>query len=91
MTEPVEGICVAYDLDGVSHFREGLVSIITHAMAHDGYVGGWLDPRDSSYCFDSVRLFPEDELEEALEFARENRQEAVYILSSGEEIIFGFQ
>ena len=41
---------------------------------------------DSLYYFDSVRLFPEDSLSAAVNFGKANHQEAVYRLSSGEEI-----
>lgn len=41
---------------------------------------------DSLYYFDSVRLFPEDSLSAAVNFGKANHQEAIYKLSSGEEI-----
>ena len=41
---------------------------------------------EGMYYFDSIKIFPEDQLEETLEFARENGQIAVYIISTGEEI-----
>lgn len=56
------------------------------SVEHDGYVGGWYDSESGLYYFDSTRLFPEDQLEEALQFARDNDQLAIYDLSTGEEI-----
>ena len=86
MDEPTEGICVGYAATQDCHSREGLDYVVSHALEHDGYVGGWLDQTDSLYYFDSVRIFPESEREEALKFARDNGQIAVFVLSSGEEI-----
>ena len=39
------------------------------------------------YYFDSVRLFPEDSLEAAVNFGKANFQKAVYRLSTGEDIL----
>ena len=86
MKEPDEGIAVSYAATQGSHSRESLVFVVTHALEHDGYVGGWLDTETGLYYFDSTRLFPEDQREAALQFARENGQTAVYVISTGEEI-----
>lgn len=86
MAEPTEGIAVSYAATQGSHSRESLPFVVTHALEHDGYVGGWLDTESGLYFFDSTKLFPEDRLEEALEFARQNGQQAVYVISTGEEI-----
>ena len=86
MKEPSEGIAVSYSATQRSHSRESLYFVVSHALGHDGYVGGWLDGETGLYYFDSTRLFPEDRLDEALAFARENNQTAVYIISTREEI-----
>lgn len=86
MTEPTEGIAVSYAATQGSHSRESLTFVVTHALEHDGYVGGWLDTESGLYDYDSTRLFPEDQLEEALEFARQNGQQVIYVISTGEEI-----
>lgn len=86
MEMPSEGIAVAYAATQGCHSRDGLVAVVRHALEHDGYVGGWYDSESGLYYFDSTRLFPEDQLEEALQFARDNGQLAVYVLSTGEEI-----
>ncbi len=86
MTEPAEGICVAYAQTQSSHGREGLEKAIDHAAKHNGYVGGWYDRSDSLYYFDSVRLFPEDSLEAAGNFGKANLQKSVYRLSDAREI-----
>lgn len=86
MEEPIEGIAVSYAATQGSHSRKSLTFVVAHALEHDGYVGGWLDPASGLHYFDSTRLFPEDRLDEALQFARENGQRAVYIISTGQEI-----
>lgn len=65
MTTPTEGIVVAYAAPQGCHSREKLNYVISHAMIHEGIVGGWLDVTDSLYYFDSSRIFPEDSLEAA--------------------------
>ena len=86
MEESTEGIAVSYAATQGCHSRDSLKFVITHALEHDGYVGGWLDSESGFYYFDSTKLFPEDQMEEALKFAYENGQLAIFILSTGEEI-----
>ena len=86
MTEPTDGISVAYAATHGSHSREALDSVVSHALKHNGFVGGWLDITDSLYYFDSTRIFPEDSLEAAKKFGVENGQIAIYIISAGKEI-----
>jgi len=86
MTAPTEGISVAYAATQNSHSRDQLDMVVKHSLEHSGYVGGWYDSYDGQYYFDSVRLFPEDQLEEALEFAEENGQYAVFVISTSTEI-----
>ena len=83
---PSEGICVAYAATQDKHSKEDLGYVVSHALAHDGFVGGWWNSEDSLYYFDSVRIFPETDLGEAVSFARENGQLAVFVLSTGEEV-----
>jgi len=86
MTEPTEGIAVAYAATQDCHSRERLDFVIEHAMKHDGFVGGWLDITDSLYYFESTRVFPEDSLGAARKFGLENDQIAIFIISEGKEI-----
>ena len=86
MTEPTEGVVVAYAATQGCHSRKQLGRVVRHAVRHDGYVGGWLDTTDSLYYFDSSRLFPEDSLAAAIRFGIDNGQIAVFILSQGREI-----
>ena len=86
MTQPTEGIAVSYAVTQDSHSRNQLDKVVSHALEHDGYVGGWLNKDSGLYYFDSTRLFPEDQLDEALKFGKENGQSSVFILSSGGEV-----
>ena len=86
MTEPAEGVVVAYAATQGYHSRKQLGRVVRHAVRHDGYVGGWLDTADSLYYFDSSRLFPEDSLAAAIRFGIENGQIAIFILSEGREV-----
>ena len=41
MTEPTEGIAVSYAETQNSHSRDQLDKVVSHALCHDGHVGGW--------------------------------------------------
>ncbi len=86
MAEPTKGVTVAYAATQSSHSRDNIDSVVSHALQHDGYVGGWYNKKDGLYYFDSSRLFPENSLKEALRFGSDNGQHSVYILSLGAEI-----
>lgn len=86
LTVPTEGICVAYGATQNSHGRQALDAVVSHATAHDGFVGGWFNLADSLFYFDSVRLFPEDSLEAAVNFGKANFQKSIFNLSTREEI-----
>lgn len=86
LTEPTEGVVVAYAATQGCHSRKQLNRVVRHAIRHDGYVGGWLDTADSLYYFDSSRIFPEDSLDAAIHFGVKNKQIAIYVLSDGREV-----
>ena len=90
MTEPTEGIAVSYAATQDSHSRDQLDFVVEHSLQHDGYVGGWLNTENGLYYFDSTKLFPEDQLEEALLFGKENGQTSVYILSTGTDVYINY-
>ena len=69
---PTEGISVAYAATQDRHSKEDLGDVVSHALAHDGYVGGWWNSEDSLYYFDSVRILPESAAGEAVTFALKN-------------------
>ena len=81
MTVPKEGIAVSYAATQGSHSRDKLDFVVRHALQHDGYVGGWQNPENGLYYFDSTRLFPEDKLADALKFGRDNGQYSAFVLS----------
>ena len=86
MTEPTEGIAVSYAATQNSHSRNQLYKVVSHALQHDGYVGGWLNSEDGLYYFDSTKLFPKDDLKSAIQFGKENGQNSVFILSTYTDI-----
>jgi len=81
LRQPTEGLAVSYLATQNSFDKKSLPAVIRHARAHDGFVGGWYDPEEGKYYFDSSRIFPEDSLTAALAFARENQQHTVYDLA----------
>jgi ABC-type amino acid transport substrate-binding protein len=86
MTEPTEGIAVSYAETQNSHSRNQLGKVVSHALSHDGFVGGWLNTADGLYYFDSTKLFPENKLGDAIRFGKENCQHSVFILSTFTDI-----
>ena len=99
MTEPTEGIAVSYAATQNSHSRDQLGKVVSHALQHEGYVGGWYKGgtrdvdnivgghrEDGLYYFDSTKLFPENDLKGALQFGKENGQHSVFILSTYTDI-----
>ena len=86
MTKPTRGIAVSYAETKNSHSRNQLDKVVSHALKHDGFVGGWLNSENGLYYFDSTKLFPETLLKEAIQFGKENGQLSVFILSTYSEI-----
>ena len=82
MTEPTEGIAVSYAATQNSHSRDQLDKVVSHALQHEGYVGGWFNSEDGLYYFDSTKLFPENDLKGAIQLGKENGQHSVFILST---------
>ena len=90
MRVPTEGIAVSYAATQNSHSRDRLHKVISHALQHDGYVGGWFNSEDGFYYFDSTKLFPENDLKGAIQFGKENGQSTVFILSTSTDMpIYG--
>ena len=86
MTEPTEGIAVSYAATQNSHSRDQLDKVVSHALQHEGYVGGWYNSEDGLYYFDSTKLFPENDLKGAIQFGKENGQHSLFILSTYTDI-----
>ena len=90
MMVPTEGIAVSYAATQNSHSRDQLHKVVSHALQHDGYVGGWYNSEDGFYYFDSTKLFPENDLKGAIQFGKENGQSSVFILSTSTDLpIYG--
>ncbi len=86
MTVPTEGIAVSYAATQNSHSRDQLDKVVSHALLHDGYVGGWYNSAEGLYYFDSTKLFPENDLKGAVQFGKENGQYSVFVLSTYTDI-----
>ncbi|MDM8174810.1 hypothetical protein FKG96_12545 [Olivibacter sp. LS-1] len=83
--KPVKfGICVAYLETQDSFNREGLEKVIKHALEHEKIVGGWLNDENGFYYFDSIKLF--SKMDEAIRFAKQNKQLAIFDLTNLREI-----
>ena len=90
MKVPTEGIAVSYAATQNSHSRDQLHKVVSHALQHDGYVGGWYNSEDGFYYFDSTKLFPENDLKGAIQFGKDNGQSSVFILSTSTDLpIYG--
>lgn len=78
------GISVAYLETQNSFGDEGLKRVIEHALEHEKKVGGWQNDGNEKFYYDSVRIFTD--LEEAMQFGRENEQ--LYVFDLGKEELF---
>ncbi|MBP5517686.1 MAG: nucleoside hydrolase [Bacteroidales bacterium] len=83
MRQPTEGIVVSYVATQNSFDKKSIPNVVKHARANNNVVGGWYNPENGKYYFDSNRIFPEDSLAAAVQFARDNDQHTVYIASKG--------
>lgn len=81
--EPItSGICVAYLETQDSFGQESLQKVVSHALEHDKVIGGWLNPNNGQYYFDSVKVFQQGNHKEAEEFAKVNKQYGYYDLDN---------
>lgn len=80
------GICVAYLATQDSHNKAGLEKAINHALKHNKIVGGWLNDENNYYYFDSIKVFRNSEIKQAVEFAKQNKQLAIFDLTNLKEI-----
>lgn len=76
------GFSVAYLETQDSHSLTEIKKCIDHALKNDKIVGGWSD--NGKYYFDSVKIFENEE--EAVKFAKENKQIAYYDLNLDKSI-----
>lgn len=79
------GIVVAY-LETQDCFEfDGLLKCLEHSLRNEKLIGGWIN-EDGKLQFDSVRIFKNSELHKAIEFAKANRQRAIFDLTNIREI-----
>ena len=80
------GIAVAY-LDTQNSFGYNqLKHVINHALKHQNIVGGWLNVDNQMFYFDSIRLLKNSELNEAIQFAKQHKQIAIFDITNLKEI-----
>lgn len=80
------GIVVAYYETQNSFGKEALKTVINHALNNNKMIGGWLNDENGFFYFDSVKIFKNSELEKAIEFAKQNKQLAIFDLTNLREI-----
>ena len=80
------GISVAYLETQDSHDKESLDKVINHSFENQKIIGGWLNVENEKFYFDSVKIFKNSELKEALEFAKQQKQIAIFDLTNLKEI-----
>lgn len=86
--QPVKyGITVAFIETQNSFDKESLNNVLRHSLDNSKIVGGWYNSDNGKYYFDSIKLFKNSELQEAIEFAKANKQIAIFDLTNLEEII----
>ena len=85
--KPVKfGICVAYLETQDSHDKESLEKVINHSILHQKILGGWLNVENQKFYFDSIRIFKNSDLDKAIEFAKRQKQIAIFDLTNLKEI-----
>lgn len=81
-----KGIAVAYLETQNSHTEIEIEKCINHALENDKTIGGWLNTENNKYYFDSIKIFKNSEKQQAISFAKQNQQIAVFDLTNLEEI-----
>jgi fructokinase len=81
-----KGIAVAYFETQNSHTEIEIEKCINHALENDKNIGGWLNTENNKYYFDSIKVFKNVEKKEAISFAKQNKQIAIFDLTNLEEI-----
>lgn len=85
--KPVKfGIAVAYLETQNSFDKESLERVISHSLEHAKILGGWLNVENNRFYFDSIKIFKNSELDKAIEFAKKEKQIAIFDLTNLKEI-----
>jgi hypothetical protein len=77
------GVVAGYRATEDSDHFSDVQGVISHALAHDGIIGSWVDPADGKRYYDSCRVFSDEGT--AFSFARRQSQKAVFNLNRGIE------
>ena len=80
------GISVAYKETQGSFGKESLEKVIKHALENYKTMGGWPNEENGNYYFDSIKIFKNSELPQAIEFGKENDQIAIFDLTNLKEL-----
>ncbi|MHA7823702.1 hypothetical protein ACVVIH_13145 [Chryseobacterium arthrosphaerae] len=85
--KPVKfGIAVAYLETQDSFDKESLEKVISHSLENGKILGGWLNVENNRFYFDSIKIFKNSELDKALEFAKQEKQIAIFDITNLKEI-----
>lgn len=74
------GISAAYFATQDSFDDDALMDVINHAEKHDQMVGGWYDKENGKFYYDSIKIF--DDIQDVIQFGKENRQKAIYDITN---------
>jgi hypothetical protein len=80
------GIVVAFKETQNSFGKESLQNVLNHSLENDKKIGGWFNTENGLFYFDSVKVFKNSELNEAIKFAIQNEQIAIFDLTNLKEI-----
>lgn len=80
LTKVTSGISAAYLETQDCFDDQGLIKVIEHAKKHDNVVGGWLNEDNEKFYYDSIKIF--DNLQQAIEFGKENQQIAIFDITN---------
>src|SRR5690606_1615432 len=76
------GIAVAFKETQNSFGKQSLQTVINHALENEKTIGGWLNGDNGLFYFDSIKVFKNSEIKEAMKFGIENEQNAIFDLTN---------
>ena len=71
-----KGFVSAYKETQDSFGSDGLEKVLKHAIEHGNTAGGWLNDENGLFCYDSVKVFENEN--DCIEFGKENEQIAIF-------------
>lgn len=85
--KPVKfGIAVAHSETQNSFDKDSLEKVISHSLQNGKTLGGWLNVENNKFYFDSIKIFRNSELDKAIEFAKQEKQIAIFDITNLKEI-----